>query len=145
MELVGILRLLARHRGLVACGIVLAVILGMWVAFKVSVSPPGLASRARDGFTSSTRVLVQVDDGLTPELDTEASLSLGRRARLIGDLMATDRIRADIARRAGLPLEQLTVIAPSTYAVPVVAPIANEANAAALAVAAPYLLLVDAG
>jgi hypothetical protein len=93
----------------------LAAFAAVWSVADVSLAPPGLKPRAVDIATAQAQVVVDtpysavIDLRQSPDLDP-----MKNRAVLIGTLMASAAVRADIAHRAGVPPERLQIVAPRT-------------------------------
>lgn len=132
MAIVGILRSLLRHRLALACGLLPAVLTGIFVAYHVSLNPFGPNAPKRDIVSASGRVLLEGDEAPPIDLETNVSDPLGPRSLLLADLMATDRVRRDIAVRAGLARDALTIISPAMRSVELPVPLAVEAMATAV-------------
>jgi hypothetical protein len=144
VELIGILRVLRRHRILAALGIVPALLAGLTVLYHVALMPPKLESRATTVGTASARVLLGAHEQPTPHLEASMNESLGTRGLILADLMATDDTRARIARGAGLPSKDaVAVYGPSNGAPPVAVPLATKATEAAGLSSEPYRLTVS--
>ena len=137
MEIVGVLRALVRHRALLATGIVVALVLGVLSFIELS-------SSQRDLNVSTARVLI--DARTTPSTDLESSVAdtLGLRAGIVADLMSTRGARAEIARAAGVDVDELAVFGPSMDAPALLLPLAVAATEAAAEVREPYLVRVSA-
>jgi len=110
------LRELARLPGGVLVSALLAASAAIWSVAGVSLFPPGLKPRAEEMATAETQVVVDtpysaVLDLRQPTNDVDA---LKNRAVLIGTLMASTDVRADIARRASIATERLRVVPPRT-------------------------------
>jgi hypothetical protein len=144
MALVNLVRRLLRFRLLVLFGLVPALLLGARLGFDVSTNPPGLASRAVKSVSVSTRVFLQDARASAVDLGPSVTDGLGTRARLMADLMATDVRRGDIARRAGIVPQDLTVITPASDVVPVLVPVAVKSATAANLISTPYALVLGA-
>lgn len=99
----------------VIVSVLLAAFAAVWSVADVSLAPPGLKPRAVDIATAQAQVVVDtpysavVDLRQSPDLDP-----MKNRAVLIGTLMASAAVRADIAHRAGVPPERLQIVAPRT-------------------------------
>jgi hypothetical protein len=144
VEIIAILRVLRRHRILTALGIVPAVLAGLAVLFHVALLPPKLERRATTVGSASARVLLGAQEQPTPHLEASMNDSLGTRALILADLMATDEARARIAGGAGLAEgEAVAVYGPSTAAPPVAIPLATKATEAAGLSPEPYRLTVS--
>lgn len=133
MELVALARFLTHHRLMVALGVVLAVAAGVAAASRVD------GTAARTGIASG-RVLIDQNPSLVADLRGKGPQTIGTRAVLFGDLLATDGGRAEIARAAGVPVAQLAVVIPSMSGPITAVPLpAKAAESAALAQnAQPY-------
>jgi hypothetical protein len=113
MEFVTILRELWRRRYLVALGALLAIGIGLATAYRVSATPPKLESRQYHVGAASARMLIDTPDSQVVDIDPKGADSLGVRANLLANLMASGPVKAIIAEHAGLRPEQLVSIAPS--------------------------------
>ena len=142
MEIVGILRVLGRHRVLVALGAVPAVLIALNLVFQVSLTPPGLASRATASGSATARVFLAGRDEPSADLGTQVTDSLGARSVLLADLLATDSTRTSIARAARVPA--VAVMSPATGQPPLQLPLGLDATKAALLATEPYSLAVTA-
>jgi hypothetical protein len=119
---VRILRKLWRMRRVVAVFAVIAVGLGALVAYHPSFPPQ---SRKYEVGTAATRILIDTPASQVVAVAPKASGDLGVRASLLANLMAEGALKAEIARRAGLPPNRLVTIAPATSdAVPATKPAA---------------------
>lgn len=94
----------------------IAAFAAIWSVADIRLDPPGLTPRALEMATASAQVVVDTPKSSVVDLrqSTYDILPLKNRATLIGTLMASQAVRADIARRAGLPTERLQVVAPRT-------------------------------
>jgi hypothetical protein len=110
------LRELARLRVGVALSFLLAIMVALTVTYKVSVFPPGLAPRELEMGSATTRVMVDTSRSLVLDVryGTGDFDSLTARSILLGNLMASEPVRAYIARRAHVPAEQITATTPLT-------------------------------
>jgi hypothetical protein len=110
------LRGLWQVRGWVAvCG-VFAVVAALWSVADISLLPPRVGSRALTMATASTQVVVDTPRSTLVDMrqDTYGIDGLTNRALLLGNVMASPLVRADIARRAHVPFDQLQVVPPIT-------------------------------
>lgn len=121
MELVRILRELSRRRRLVALVLGASLLVGLLLAFK-----PGFPPRSRQYQVSlaSADILIDTSDsqvvavgGRGPDLTT-----LAGRANLIGNLMTGGPLKEAIAKRAGIPGGQISVVPPANVNTPGVTP-----------------------
>lgn len=144
MELVGIFRVLRRHRVLVAAGLIPALLVALALMFEVSIAPPGVASREATAGLATSRVLLVARDEPSADLGTAVTTSLAARSILLADLLATDRARTELARRASLSVTDLAVLGPAAGAPPLALPLALEATDAAATGPEPYRVTADA-
>ena len=143
MEIVAVLRVLRRHRLLVAAGALPALLVALSLQFQLSLMPPGLASKERQYGVATSRVLLSAPAAPAFDLDSEITDTLGVRARLLADLMATDDVRAKIAARAGVEADQLAVMGPAMGPPKVLVPLAVSATEASVSAREPYVVLVS--
>jgi hypothetical protein len=115
MQIVTILRELWRLRLLVALTAIVAVIVAISVAYKVS--PSSIESRKYSVGVATARILVDTPDSQVVEVAPEGSDATGVRANLLANLMVEGEIKSEIARRAGLPPAELEGVA-KTAALP---------------------------
>jgi hypothetical protein len=130
MELVAVLRILARHRPAVIAGLIISVVaaVGMYkLTNKTTVVAysRGSALLATPGTTASTT-------------SPQTVYTLLDRAALLADLMSTASSRQDIAREARIPPAQLAVQVPAMGVTQVATPLPAAAEEASLP-AATYL------
>jgi hypothetical protein len=100
----------------VAVSVLLAAFAAVWSVANISLLPPGLHARALDMASAEAQVVVDTPYSAVLDLrqDTRDIEPLKNRAVLIGTLMGSAAVRADIARRAGVPAERLQIVAPRT-------------------------------
>jgi hypothetical protein len=145
MEVVDILRVLARRKAALALVLVGSVLIGVMVQYQVSLSPLGLSERATTAHAAQTRVLLDApEEPPTIDLDSPVADTLGLRAGLLADLMATDEVRAEIARRARIDPSELAVLPPASAPPPLPIPLAVAAADAARLTSEPYALSIAA-
>jgi hypothetical protein len=110
------LRELSRLPAGIAASALLAAFAAIWSVASVSLLPPGVKSRELNMATASAQVVVDTPYSAVLDLrqGTDDIVPLKNRAVLIGTLMGSATVRADIARRAGVPTERLEVVAPRT-------------------------------
>jgi hypothetical protein len=131
MELVGMLRVLARHRWLLALGAVLALAAAVPTLYRVTPGlPPQIAQRGGSSVVATAQALLGAADGGSYELDSRIATTIPARASLVADLAATDVARTRIARLAGIDPGQLAIFGPATGAAAVPVPLAAEATEA---------------
>jgi hypothetical protein len=109
MELVTILRILWRQRLAVACAAMLALLVGLGVAYRISF-PPKLESRKYEVGVATASIFLDTPSSQVVEVDPKGSDSLGTRANLIASLMVDGEVKDAIARRAGLQPSQLVAL-----------------------------------
>jgi hypothetical protein len=136
MEIISILRILRRRWLLLLPGVALAALAGLTVLYQV----PSMKSRETVSGTASGRVLLAARDVPAFDLDSGISGTLPNRAVMLSDLMATDRSRASIARRAGVDAADLAILGPASGAPEIGVPIAVESTAAASLAYEPYVV-----
>jgi hypothetical protein len=147
VEIIGILRLLERHRLAVLLGLPLAALIGLTMVYQVSLFPPGLASRQTTSVAAAQRVLIAAPDQPTFGLDAITHGTLGTlpsRAILIADMLSADAVSDEIARAVGIDPKQLTVLGPAMGKPPLEIALAEAATEAAAAPTGPYLLMASA-
>jgi len=143
MEIVSILQVLRRHRLAIAIGCAFALLVALSTGYKIS--PSGLQSRSHTLGTASAQLLLAATDEPASDLRKRSiAATLPSRASLVGDLVATDEARADVARRAGIKPSELAILGPAAGAPPYAVPISIESTAAAAAASEPYLVRVSA-
>jgi hypothetical protein len=110
------LRMLWQMRSWVAVCLVLAVLAAVWSVAKISVLPPGLASRSLELATANTQLVVDTPHSTLVDIrqDTYGLDALTNRAVLLGNVMASLPVREEIARRANVPFDALQVVPPLT-------------------------------
>jgi hypothetical protein len=103
-------------RGGVLVCVAVALLAATWSVQRVSLFPPGLSPRALEMATASTQVVLDTpESGLLLDLRDDRYLeSLTDRAVVLGNVMTIGKVRASIARRAGIPKEVLQVSPPLT-------------------------------
>jgi len=108
--------MLSRHRVGVAFSALLAVLAAVWTINEISLFPPSMHSRALEMASASTEVVIDTPDSTLLDLrqDTYSFEALRNRAVLLGSVMASAPLSADIARRAQIPPGVLQVAAPRT-------------------------------
>jgi hypothetical protein len=133
------LRLLWSRRILVALGAVLAVC-AMALVFVGPVAPRGGSSVVG---VASERWLIDTPDSQLVYANPKAANTLAMRATLLADLLASDKVKAQIVRGAGLKPDQVEILGPSQHIEPVTeTPLVTQALVAAAAPKAPYRLSI---
>lgn len=145
MDLIPVLRALARRRLLLAIGIVLAALVGLLLAFHVSLSPFTLTSRRTVSILASASVLVDPPRIVPVDRGSELTSTLPQRAGLLANLLLTDSSRARIAQILGAHPDEVAVFGPATADPYVAVPTAARASEAATATREPYVLTLSAG
>ena len=146
MELVDILRTLLRARRLVVAGAVLAILVGVLAAFHVTLAPPKIERRQQVSGIAVARLQVDTAPSAVTNARSQDIIGvLGTQARLLADFMASDEVKAQVARAAGVPVSKLFVIGPSMLEPTVPSPLAKRASEAAATAREPYVLTVGAG
>ena len=118
MEAVAILRQLWRQRLLVAVGVVLSLMVGIAMAYRVTAGvPPKFESRQYNVGIATAEVLVDSPSSQVADLGGGSSVTdvtgLASRAQLLANLMAISPLKEQIARRAGVDPRKLVTTAPS--------------------------------
>ncbi len=117
MEPVQVLRQLSRRRLLVAIVVVVAVFAAILSAYRISVSPPGLQSRALQVGAASSQILV---DSPKSALVAGASLgtfeALSTRAKIYGEYLSSLAARKEIAKLADVPASSISSSGPFSSA-----------------------------
>ena len=110
MQLYAILNELWRRRIIVGIALVVSVLIGLMVAFRVSPGlPPKLAPRAHQVGVASTRVLINTPSSIVADLNPAGGASLSTHAQLLGNLLSSDQVHNAIAKSAGLAPTDLTI------------------------------------
>ena len=143
MEFISILRVLRRHRVLVAAGIVVAVFVAMIATYQVSFFPPKLGSRVQSSGTATARVIIAARTQPAFDIESQITDTLGTRAALLADYLSADDVRAQIARRARLKPDQVGVMSPVWGAPELALPLPVSATEAAGLAHEPYVLTVS--
>lgn len=123
------IRRLWNIRGWVALCAGFALLAALWSVEDISLLPPGLHSRSLQMATASAQVVVDTPQSalIDARQDTHGLDALTNRALLLGNVMASPQVRADIARRAHIPFDKLQVVPPITAKLPrVLAEAGNE-------------------
>jgi hypothetical protein len=107
MELAQILVQLWRRRIAVAAVAVLAAIVALALAYKISVLPPGLSHRSISNGTAETHVLVDSPRSSVADLNRSFD-PLVARAQVLSELMTTAPVVDRIAKIAGVPASAIT-------------------------------------
>ena len=113
MELVAISRALWRRRLVMLAGVLLALVIFIHGAYIVSSS--GLEPRSRTVGLAARRILIDTPESLIGDAYSEDAESLVPRAYRLGNLLASDPSREELARAIGVPPEELQVAAPGVH------------------------------
>lgn len=134
MEIVSVLHLLRRFWVLALPGVFLGVLAGVSMLYHVSPSSPHLQPRGGTSGVAVGRTLLTSSTAPTAEISNGVDLSetLPSRGAMLANLLASDQLRAEIARRAGVDAKDLAVFGPSADTAVYPVPIAQEATTAAL-------------
>jgi hypothetical protein len=94
----------------------LSLLAAVWSVMQISLAPPSLASRAISMASATTQVVVDTPQStlVDARTDTYNIDALTNRAVLVGNLMATPEVRAEIARLAHVPPALLQIQPPLT-------------------------------
>lgn len=123
------LRVLARHRWLLALGTFFALAAALLTLYRVTPGlPPTLAERGGSSGVATAQALLAAADGGSYELDSRIATTIPARASLVADLAATEAARTRIARLAGIDPAQLAIFGPAAGAPAVAVPLAVEAT-----------------
>lgn len=100
----------------VAVSAVIALLVAIWSVANISLAPPGLTPRALEMATGTTHIVVDTPRSSVLDLrqNTYDFEALTQRAVLLGNVMANGPVRAAIAKRAGVPVNDLEVAPPLT-------------------------------
>lgn len=110
------LRRLWGLRSGVVVSLLAASIGALWSIQKITLFPPGLTARSLEMATASTRVVVDTPTSALVDLrqDTYSLDGLRNRAVVLGNVIASTRVRQNIARRLDLPIGTLRIQPPLT-------------------------------
>ena len=125
------LRLLLRHRLLIVVGALLALLVAVSVIYRISPGSPHFASRSTTSASATARVLLSAPPEAAADEFSGIDRTMGTRAKLLGDLMSTEPVRANVARDAGLAPHELAIFTPAAVAPNVRIPLAVFAAQAA--------------
>jgi hypothetical protein len=93
-----------------------AFLAAVWSVAGIGLFPPKLKSRSLEMAAATTQVVVDTPRSTLVDIrqDTYDLNALTNRAVLLGNVMSSPQVRADIARRAHVPFDSLQVIPPLT-------------------------------
>jgi hypothetical protein len=132
MELLPLLRLIKRRRLLLGIGLVVA------VALAVAIGGPPASS----GAVAWTRVALDTPTSQLVKSAPAGADTLTWRASLLVHLMNTDEAQRQLARRLGIPPDQIMVVDPGLATPEIPASLPTAASDAAAMTVAPYVLTV---
>ena len=115
MELVAMLRVLWRHRLLVVVAALIAVLVGLAVAYRIGF-PAKLESRRYDVGLGTVTALVDTPSSQIVDLGGKTGADIGTlsaRASLLANLMTSSPIKDEIASRAGVAPDKLIALSPA--------------------------------
>jgi hypothetical protein len=148
VELISYVRLLWSRRWLTALVLVAAILVGVLVSYRVTLSlPPRLHTRVHYLGEASAQVLIDTSHSQIADLNPDPTAPAGYldgHATLLADLLATSPIDQTIAQRVDIPFNQLKVTPPPGSIVPPVkaSPLAIAAEKSDGAAAGPYELTI---
>lgn len=137
------LRMLARRRVLLVFGLIAATLIGVLMAFRVSLSPFELTSRRALAVSASGSALVEARRPRPTDPDS-SFITLPLRGGLLADMLSTDAARAQLAARLDAHPDEVVVFGPSTAEPYVPVPTAARGGEAATATGEPYVLTLTA-
>jgi hypothetical protein len=132
MELVALLRLLWRHRRLVALGLVAATAVALIFA-------PG---RSESFAVASARVVIDTPDSQLLNAKPEGADTLLWRAGMLADLTGSESVKSQIARDVEVPAESVVVVSPHLTVPEAATPLSVSALEAAGATSQPHAVAV---
>lgn len=100
----------SRRKALVALVLAVAILTGLAVSFRPGLPPE---SRQYEVWLASGDILVDTSESQVVDAKAPDFLTLASRASLLGNLIATDPLRAAIATAAGVPANRLVVVPPA--------------------------------
>jgi hypothetical protein len=115
VDLVAILRVLWLRRSFVGLAMLMALSVGVVVAYRVTVSPLKLESRQYTVGIAAARVLIDTPQSKVVDLGAAGAdySALGGRASLLANLMASGPVKSAIARRVGVSPDTFAAIPPA--------------------------------
>jgi hypothetical protein len=144
MELVSMVRTLWRHRILLVTGVLLAAAVGFLAASGGLPVPGGSSGSQPVPRSASVRVLIDTASSQLVNPEPPAADTVVARAFLLAGLTASDRARADIARRVGVRPEQVAVIGPSVTVPVFPTKLSERATTAVEGAPEPYAVTLEA-
>jgi hypothetical protein len=141
MEFLSILGVLAQRRILVALGVLAALLVGAMASGALPFGPG--SSVGRPAGVAQTRIMVDHRHTVVTDV-AESSDTVGTQAALLANLMSGDAERDSIARRAGIPAEDLGMQRMDLARLVALGQLADRAGKASSAIARPYVVNVGA-
>jgi hypothetical protein len=133
MELIAVLRILGRHRILVALGVALAILIAAAMLARAHTARVAEASQS---------LLMSTPDATVLDTTSKIAATLPDRATLLADLMMSEGARDRVARRARVSPSQLAIRGPAVGITQVATALPVAAEAAS-APEAPYAVEVS--
>ncbi len=142
MELLAILRVLRRHRLGVALGALVSVLVFILAVYSVSLSPPSLTRKTKTTGVAVDQVLVNTKKSLVADAKARGVESIVARASFLGNLLAGEAPRRDLARRLGAKPAEVEVLGPGAGTPTVKITLAEQATEVAKP-HSPYVVSVQ--
>ncbi len=120
------IRVLGHHRIALVLGALLALFVGVGMLYRVSLAPPALRSRVTPSAHALERVLVNTPTSLVADASARGATSIVVGTTLLGDLLASDEARAEMAHEVGLRTAEIGVISPASAAPVIATPLAEQ-------------------
>lgn len=136
MEFVNVLTLLARRPVAVAFGALVALVAGLVVMGRLPLGPAAPSTQHK--VIAESRLLVDAPASVIGDLRITAE-AIGTQAAMLAGSIADDGVRAQIARRAAVPVGQLEVLE-AAASPPVPGPLATAVAIATAKATLPYVL-----
>jgi len=110
------IRKLWHHRLGVGISVALALVVSVFSVYRISLSPPSLSPRALEMASAATHVLIDTPQSIAIDLrqDTYSISALTNRAVVLGNVIASTSLEAQIAREAHVPADLVRIEAPLT-------------------------------
>jgi hypothetical protein len=143
VELLGILRALARHRLIVFAGAILSVAVALAAAHAVSLNPPGLHREVKDTGYASQRILVDTPKSLVAEAAPPGGKAIATKAGLLASVLDSEEARALFAQAIDEPLAEVAVNDLDAALPPASNALAEKATESTAAGTAPYAVNVS--
>lgn len=143
MKRLGILPSLRRRAKLVGLGVLAAVAIALLATHRVSIAPPQLEARERGSGVARMQVLVDTPRTLIAASRVPGDDTIAARAALLGSLLASDDVRAEIAQGAGVDASELAVVNPDLGTPVIATPLSRDASEVSVPIQ-PNVVTVDA-